>query len=200
MKRGLSVVSDIDDTIKISEVSSKRELLANQFLRPFEVVPSMASVYRRWQQEHPGAAFHYVSASPWQLYGPLSKFALAERFPAGTFQMKLFRPKDSTFFDLFMDQVQFKLGQIEPLLRSYPQRRFVLVGDSGEQDPEIYGELARKYPEQVVGIFIRNVSGEDARGQRFQNAMKDVPGDLWRVFDDAESLGDVSFPLAETDK
>ena len=63
--RGVSVVSDVDDTIKISQVADHRELLNNTFLRPMEAVPGMPALYRRWAKD--GAAFHYVTASPWQL-------------------------------------------------------------------------------------------------------------------------------------
>ena len=55
-------------------------------------------------------------------------------------------------------QNQYKTGVIERILADFPRRRFLLVGDSGEQDPEIYGAIARKHPEQVERIFIRNVA------------------------------------------
>ena len=62
---GVTVISDIDDTIKQSEVADRRKLLQNTFLREFEPVIGMAEVYQGWAAQ--GAAFHYVSSSPWQL-------------------------------------------------------------------------------------------------------------------------------------
>jgi len=135
--RGLSVISDIDDTIKISEVRDHDALLLNTFCRPFKAAPGMAQLYRDWEAR--GAQFHYVSASPWQLYIPLAEFLGKTGFPAGTFHMKEFRVKDRTFLSLLADPQAYKLGMITPLLEQFPHRRFVMVGDSGEKDPEIYG-------------------------------------------------------------
>src|SRR5262245_46252500 len=66
---GFTVISDIDDTIKISQVRDKKALLANTFLKEFEPVPEMAALFQEWAGA--GASFAYVSASPWQLYPPL---------------------------------------------------------------------------------------------------------------------------------
>ncbi len=187
---GLSVISDVDDTIKISMVTNQRALLANTFLRKFEPVEGMPKLYQEWAEA--GAAFHYVSASPWQLYGPLSAFRRSEGFPPGSFHMKLFRLKDSTAFDLFGSQQEYKTGVIERILADFPRRRFILVGDAGEQDPEIYGHVARKHPEQVVRVLIRLVEGADAEPARFERAFQGVPDDRWRVFDDpgeVEAIG-----------
>jgi phosphatidate phosphatase APP1 len=185
---GVSVISDIDDTIKISEVSDRRALLANTFLREFRAVPGMAEAYQRWSRE--GAVFHYVSSSPWQLYRPLSDFLKRSGFPGGTFHLKDFRWKDSSFFNLFASPEQTKRQAIDPIFRDFPRRRFILVGDSGEKDPEIYGELARVHPMLVARILIRDVTGEGADSERYARSFKDVPRDRWKVFRDPEGIGD----------
>ena len=63
-------------------------------------------------------------------------------------------------------------------------RSLVLVGDSGERDPEIYGNVARLYPKRVLRIFIRAVKGEKADDERFLKAFKDVPREKWLIFTD----------------
>ena len=63
-------------------------------------------------------------------------------------------------------------------------RLLVLVGDSGEKDPEIYGFIARKYPKRVHRIFIRAVKGESARNERFLKAFEGVPQEKWSIFTD----------------
>lgn len=63
-------------------------------------------------------------------------------------------------------------------------RTLVLVGDSGEHDPEIYGKVARMYPKRVGQIFIRAVKGEKPDADRFREAFKDVPREKWLVFTD----------------
>ncbi|TXT21765.1 MAG: hypothetical protein FD138_3983, partial [Planctomycetota bacterium] len=96
---GWHVISDIDDTIKISQVRDKPELMLNTFCRPFRPVPGMAKLYRSWAADR--VRFHYVSASPWQLYSPLAAFIREQDFPAGSFHMKLFRLQDRTRTSLF---------------------------------------------------------------------------------------------------
>lgn len=78
-------------------------------------------------------------------------------------------------------------------------RTLILVGDSGERDPEIYGNVARLYPKRVGRIFIRAVKGEKPDDERFQKAFKDVPREKWLVFTDPlkdlpKELNDVSIP------
>lgn len=63
---GLSIISDIDDTVKLSNVLDKRKLLRNTFLEEFHVVPGMPELYRNWSDTF-DASFHFVSASPWQV-------------------------------------------------------------------------------------------------------------------------------------
>jgi len=180
-EEGLSVISDIDDTIKITEVHSKSATLRNTFLREFQAVPGMAGFYRDLAESN-NAAFHYISASPWQLYQPLADFVASNGFPAGTFELKPFRWKDRSFFSLFADPEVYKSHVIEPLLRQFPRRKFILIGDSGERDPEIYGALAQKYPEQISRIYIRNVTNESTDAARYQEAFHGVPAGKWRIF------------------
>jgi phosphatidate phosphatase APP1 len=183
---GLSVVSDIDDTIKVTNVRNRKETLENTFLRAFQAVPGMAETYRLLADRK--AAFHYVSASPWQLYPPLADFVRDAGFPAGTFHLKPLRFGVSSVLDLIGPQQAFKTGQIESLFRALPRRRFVLIGDSAEQDPEIYGNLARKHGEQVRAIWIRNVTHETADNARCQAAFQGLPQGRWLLFREAAEL------------
>ncbi|MEQ2007985.1 MAG: App1 family protein [Limisphaerales bacterium] len=183
---GLSVISDVDDTIKVSHVRDRQALLRKTFYEPFQAVDGMATVYRAWAEE--GTSFHYVSASPWQLYEPIVEFAATNRFPAGSWHMKQFRVKDSSFLALLDSPEAYKPGVIEPMLRQFPQRRFVLVGDSGERDPEIYGALSRQFPQQVHRVFIRDVTGEDAKAARYEAAFKGVPRERWQIFREPKEI------------
>jgi hypothetical protein len=186
---GLSVISDIDDTIKISQVLDQHALVRNTFCRPFKPVPGMADVYQRWARNR-GAQFHYVSASPWQLYPPLADFIRSNAFPAGTFHLKHARLRDGTFVELFTSPERYKPGVIEPLLERFPGRRFVLVGDSGERDPEIYAAVARKHRKQVARIFIRDVTDEAADSRRYRETFADLPPDLWRIFKEPSAIAE----------
>jgi phosphatidate phosphatase APP1 len=188
--QGLSVISDIDDTLKHSYVLCKQTLLTNTFLRPFETIPGMAAVFRRWWAE--GAAFHYVSSSPWQLYGHLAEHLAEEGFPTGSFHLRHFRLRDHLLRRLLLLRRSGKLSVIRRLMRRFPERRFLLVGDSGEHDPEIYGTLARRYPRQVVGIFIRELSSQRDTPRRFAKAFRKIDPSLVRLYRDAGELASVN--------
>lgn len=184
--KGVSVISDIDDTIKVSNVIDKQELLANTFLRPFKAAPGMATLYKKWHSQQ-DTVFHYVSASPWQLYPVLSEFIQASAFPSGLFYMKSFRWKDSSFLNLFADPIEYKINIIESILQRYPQRQFILVGDSGEKDPEVYGKIARKFPKQIIRILIRKV-GDNNSESRFTTAFLNLNQDIWQAFKTTQEI------------
>ncbi len=183
---GLSVISDIDDTVKISEVRDKEALLRNSFLEPFRAVPGMAAAYGRLKRA--GAVFHYVSSSPWQLYPPLAAFLEDAGLPRGSFHLRSFRLKDQSVMNVFKSSKETKPPLIEGLLAAYPNRRFILIGDSGELDPEIYGDIARSHPGQIAAVFIRRVSPEDADAARYRAAFAGLPEALWTLFDDARAI------------
>ena len=176
---GLSVVSDIDDTIKITQVpAGKRTILRNTFLREFRAAPGMRDRYVDMIAQHGAAAdvcFHYVSGSPWQLYALLSEFLIAqEQFPAGTFHMKnlrknLFESGALESIRAFvlggdLSTLDQKVRQITNLMIHLPRRKFILIGDSGEKDPEVYRAIQKLFPNQVQQILIRDVLGERLAG------------------------------------
>jgi hypothetical protein len=177
---GLTIISDVDDTVKISEVTDRQKLLRNTFVEPFDAVEGMATIYQRWTAA--GAQLHFVSASPWQLYSPLGEFLEEAGFPSAVWHMRSIRLKDLTVLRLFDDPFEAKLAVIDAILISTPQRQFVLVGDSGEQDPEVYGEIARRHPDQVLGVLIRHVTEESGDESRFADAFEDVPRERWQLF------------------
>lgn len=186
-EKGTIVVSDIDDTVKISEVYDRQALLKNTFERPFRAVEGMAEAYQGLKKA--GATLHYVSDSPWQLYPSLRKFLNEAGFPAAEFHLKYFRLKDRTFLSLFDSPMESKPPAIEKLLVDFPRHDFILIGDSGQKDPEIYGEIARKYQGRIKHIYIRRVTRETERNPRYYNAFHGLKRSLWTVFDNASVIG-----------
>ena len=183
---GISVISDIDDTIKHSQVLDKKALLANTFLRPYQAVTGMPQAYRAWSER--GWALHYVSSSPWQLYPSLSEFLAQQGFPAGSWHLRDFRFKDQSFFNLFASSIKTKTPVIEGILQAYPQRRFVLVGDAGEQDPQIYAAIAQRFPQQIAHVFIRDLGADPDLAARMTQLFAGMSDKRWTVFTDAKSL------------
>lgn len=193
---GVSVISDIDDTIKHSQVTDKPQLIKNTFLRPFREINGMPRLYADLAEA--GVAFHYVSSSPWQLYGPLNKFMVEFNYPMGTMHLKFFRLTDRSALRMIRSQQKTKLAAIRPLLDAFPNRRFMLIGDSGERDPEIYGEIASEHPEQVAGIFIRNVTGQGRAHPRYTEAFGALQSDRWTLFEDPTQVYDRMLEIAQT--
>jgi phosphatidate phosphatase APP1 len=186
---GLSVISDIDDTVKVTNVADRRELLRNTLLREFTAVPGMADVYSRWQAA--GTAFHYVSASPWQLATCLHGFLGEAGLPLGSLHLKIFRLKDSTPLGRFPSRKRSKRRAIEQILDDFPRRRFVLIGDSGERDPEVYHAVARRRPAQVAGIAIRQLDGHAPPHKvraRLERIARRLPSGGLRIFTTADEL------------
>ncbi|MCP3902712.1 MAG: DUF2183 domain-containing protein [Planctomycetes bacterium] len=183
---GLSVISDIDDTVKLTEVTDRAAMFDRTFFRDFEPAPGMPELYRRWARQ--GARFHFVSSSPWNLYKPLDAFLTGSGFPDRSVSLKLVRVKDKTILDLFRKGTETKPRQIVPILERFPRRRFVLVGDSGEQDPEVYAALLREHPQQIVRIYIRNVDGSVATDARYREAFASIDPERWTLFADPSGL------------
>lgn len=166
---GISVISDIDDTIKVTELPAGSDVvIRNTFFKDFEAAPGMNRLYNSWEENN--AAFHYVSGAPWQLYDPITSFLFdvesGSSYPRGSFHMKTVRKSffnPGTWADfsklLFGENMtrNQKTEQIATLLETFPDRRFILVGDSGEMDPEIYSSIKEQYPDQIMEIIIRDV-------------------------------------------
>ncbi|MCC5941591.1 MAG: App1 family protein [Balneolaceae bacterium] len=163
---GHSVISDVDDTVKITELPAGSQIvIRNTFYKEYVAAPDMAEFYHSFGEN---TAFHYVSGSPWQLFRPLSQFLFGDEagFPEGTFHMKSVTKNFlslNTWRDLrelvMNEDVTFdqKITQISQILEHFPQREFILIGDSGEADPEVFSTIREMFPDQVREIYIRDV-------------------------------------------
>ena len=187
---GISVISDVDDTIKVSRILQKSELFTNTFVKPYSSVSGMAHRYQQWAEQ--GATFHYVSGTPWQLYPALSTFMSNEGFPAGSFHLRTIHFWDRRLRNLFADAHTYKKPPIREILLRYPLRQFVLVGDLGEYDAEIYSELARECPNQVHSIWLRRPDEVRIPIEQLRNQLtalfSDLPTIKWGVFEHGDDL------------
>lgn len=169
----LGIISDLDDTILVSEVLSKRRLLRNSLTVPAEdrrAVAGMAELYRRLAQQNPApesTPIFYVSGSPRQLTDSIRRFLQANAFPRGVLQLKEISTERG---DSLLDTPAYKRKHIDKILAAFPGVKFLLLGDDGEQDPEIFAQVTAQYPERVEGVWIRRVQDDPARpklaGQR----------------------------------
>jgi phosphatidate phosphatase APP1 len=155
----MGIISDLDDTVVHSSATSVLKmawivLLNNAHTRlPFEGV---AAFYEALQRGPDGGRaqnpIFYVSSSPWNIYDVLEDFLDVHGVPEGPLFLKDWSPTV-----LGMHRAH-KLGIISMLLRIYPELPFVLIGDSGEEDPEIYHQAVREHPGRIRAIYIRDVT------------------------------------------
>jgi hypothetical protein len=169
------VVTDLDDTIKETNVNNHAEARANTLLRPFRPVEGMPELYRAWQAA--GGArvhFHVVSAGPWQLHEPLRRFTEEAGFPPFTWDM---RCVDATDPQAIVEEtveadparlLEFKLQALRALMTRWPSQHVVLVGDSGERDPETYARILAEYPARVDAVYIHDVTGQGRQDARYR--------------------------------
>jgi phosphatidate phosphatase APP1 len=157
------VISDMDDTVLQSEVTSflraaRMVLLENARTRlPFAGV---AAFYRALRDGAGGAGnpVFYVSSSPWNLYDVISGFLEAEEIPAGPLLLR--------DWDLGLSLLRneaHKASHIREILETYPGLRFILVGDSAQEDPEIYARTVAAHPGRILAVYIRNVEPRPER-------------------------------------
>jgi phosphatidate phosphatase APP1 len=179
-KTGLTVISDIDDTVKISNVLNKKELIKNTFLKPYKTTKGMPEYYKELQDD--GAFFHYVSASPWQLYPSLKPF-LDDNYPQGTISLRNFRIKDSSIIKFLQSSEEYKIKLIKEIIQRYPKHDFILIGDSGEHDPEVYAKIYNQFKGSNITIMIRAVKGSDISDERLLSTFKSIPQDDWVLFE-----------------
>ena len=186
------VVSDIDDTILRTEAThllrmARLVLFSNAHTRlPFEGV---AAFYRALQGGPDGRdnPVFYVSTSPWNLYDLLEKFLEIQKIPKGPIFLKDW----GGLKDLLkgMDHRRHKLEVIRDIFDTHPTLSFVLIGDSGQQDAETYGQISREYPDRVLAIYIRDVSRKerDAEVRNIYEKMRSLGIPMLLVKDTVEA-------------
>ena len=84
--------------------------------------------------------------------------------------------------------IRDRRSAIQKLIRNLPRRRYILIGDSGEKDPEIYRKIARKFPSNIVGLFIRELPDHPIAPDRWQKICEDGPGSICERFTGAKEL------------
>ncbi|AFZ65763.1 App1 family protein [Deinococcus peraridilitoris] len=156
------VISDLDDTVVQTGVTRLWQMIGtvlfgNAHTRlPF---PGVGALYRALTCGAGGTSnnpLFYVSSSPWNLFDMLWTFLEYRRIPLGPIFLR-----DWGLHIFRSGHHSHKLDAIEELFRTYPNLPFVLIGDSGEQDPEIYREVVHRHPQRVLAVYIRDVA--DAR-------------------------------------
>lgn len=158
--QGLTVISDIDDILRVTKIYQPKEGLLNTFARPFTPWMNMPSIYANWSRSLPTMHFHYLTTTPEQITANYMQF-IYDNYPGGSFDT---RPLNFSDLSATLSIRKFLL---EKIFQTYPDRKFILVADTSNSDVmRDYPEMATEYPGQVQCIFLRNTSSTDS-GDRF---------------------------------
>lgn len=154
----IGLVSDVDDTIVETGLTRGIEFVRATLLTPVRErtpLPGAAALYRALVEPAGGPIrpVFYVSTSPWNLHDMLLEFVALRRFPLGPLLLTDWGPSHSGLFRIGAQE--HKGGLVRGMLEEHPQLGLVLVGDSGQQDPEIYAALAREHPDRIRAVYIR---------------------------------------------
>ncbi|KAI0272707.1 hypothetical protein BC834DRAFT_817656 [Gloeopeniophorella convolvens] len=157
----IRVISDIDDTVKLSGVvNGARTIFHNVFVKDLKesLIPGMGEWYN--DMYHRGVRFHYVSNGPFELLPVINEFFQLAKLPSGSIRLRSYGTR-SLFSGLLSAPGERKREGVLEVLSSFSTCRFILIGDSGEQDLELYAAMARDHPDQVACIFIRDANTYD---------------------------------------
>lgn len=152
------IVSDIDDTVL--STSLPRPLIAawNSFVRSEgarQAIPGMAVFYRDVLDRHPDAPIIYLSTGAWNTHGFLTRFLERHRYPAGPMLLTDWGPTNTGWFRSGQEHKRNSLLQLSV---DFPRIKWLLVGDDGQHDPEVYGDFAQTNPDRVTAIAIRQLT------------------------------------------
>ncbi|CAD6583113.1 MAG: deubiquitinating enzyme [Tremellales sp. Tagirdzhanova-0007] len=177
--KGVRVVSDLDDTVKHSDIlAGPRQVFRNVFCRPVKdlCVKGMNELYRDMAATGVDG-FHYVSNSPLELLQSVQEFLKVHHFPEIlSLRLKSYGSR-SMVSSMFNSARKRKRESICAILDAFMDSRFLLFGDSGEHDLEIYLSIARERPRQVIGVFIRDVTGGRLQAT-VRNVISELPKQL----------------------
>lgn len=163
----LGIISDVDDTVVVSDVADRSRLLAHTFLENYlqrRAIPGVADFYRSIAARNalPDATpVIYLTATPRHLLPSLTAFLEHSGFPPGPILAK--KVTDGAGGDPLLDQERYKLARIEAILADLPEVRFVLSGDDGERDPEVFQAIRERHPLRIDAVYIRKVNQDPSR-------------------------------------
>jgi phosphatidate phosphatase APP1 len=158
----LGIVSDVDDTVMVTALP--RPLLAawNTFVLDEHArmaVPGMAVLYERLTNRYPGAPVFYLSTGAWNVAATLTRFLSRHLYPAGPLLLTDWGPTDDRWF---RSGREHKRATLARLARELPDLRWLLIGDDGQHDQEIYAEFAAEHADRVAAVAIRRLSPTQA--------------------------------------
>jgi hypothetical protein len=181
---GLTVVSDIDDILRITKIYEPSQGLLNSFAKEYVPWENMPDIYANWSKSLPNMHFHYLTTTPEQVTRAYMNFTYAH-YPGGSFDT---RPLNFSDVSATLSIRKFLLTKI---FETFPERKFILVADTSNSDVmKDYPLMATTYPDQVQCIFLRNTTATDS-GDKFPydtSGFKDLNQEKYMFFLNPDDL------------
>ncbi|PHH84904.1 hypothetical protein CDD83_1193 [Cordyceps sp. RAO-2017] len=181
---GVTVVSDIDDILRVTKIYEPKEGLLNTFARPFAPWMKMPDIYANWSSSVNNLHFHYLTTTPEQVTRNYMDF-IYKTYPLGSFDT---RPLNFSDLSATLHIRRFLLDKV---FQTFPRRKFVLVADTTNRDVmKAYPQMYKDYPGQVQCILLRNTSSTDP-GDKFPydtSGFKDIPKERYMFFNVPDDL------------
>lgn len=174
------VISDIDDTVVYTGVTSRLKLASTILLKnAYTRLPlkGVAGFYNALQQSSGDGNLNplfYVSSSPWNMYDLFREFFQINKIPDGPIFLRDWGFERRSM--LAVKNQKYKLDAIYNILDSFPELKFILIGDSGEEDPEIYAKVIQAYPQRILAVYIRDVKHAASRVEEIRKLADQVEG------------------------
>ncbi|MDH6181176.1 phosphatidate phosphatase APP1 [Microbacteriaceae bacterium SG_E_30_P1] len=184
------IISDVDDTVMVTALPRPFLAAWNTFVLDEHArtpVAGMAVLYDRLSSANPGAPIIYLSTGAWNVAPTLSRFMSRNLYPRGPLLLTDWGP---THDRIFRSGQEHKRTSLERIAREFPTTKWLLIGDDGQHDPELYREFATAHPENVAAVAIRNLSPGEAvlAGGRNTDAADAVSGVPWISAPDGAGL------------
>jgi phosphatidate phosphatase APP1 len=152
------IVSDIDDTVMVTALPRPFLALWNTFVlseRARMATPGMAVLLDRLTIEHPDAPVIYLSTGPWNAAPTLARFLTRNMYPSGAL---LLTDWGLTQDRWFRSGQEHKRQNLDRLAKEFPDMRWLLIGDNGQHDEQIYSQFTQHNADKVAAIAIRQLS------------------------------------------
>jgi phosphatidate phosphatase APP1 len=191
------VISDIDDTIVQTDAANLLRMARTVFLgnaRTRLPFPGVAAFYQALLRGQGGKGWNplfFVSSSPWNMYDLMEQFFQIENIPLGhVLFLRDWGISENEFLPIRHEE--FKSETIQQIMAFYADLPFILIGDSGQKDPEVYAEMVKKYPQRILAVYIRNVSQDPARAAEVRLLAQEILAAGSNLI-----LADNTLPMAE---
>jgi phosphatidate phosphatase APP1 len=156
------IVSDVDDTVMVTALPRPFLAFWNTFVLDEHArvpTPGMSVMLERIAAAHPGGPMIYLSTGAWNVAPTLSRFLSRNLFPPGALLLTDWGPTHDRWF---RSGAEHKREELARLAEEFPQLKWLLVGDDGQHDEEIYGDFAKANPDKVTAVAIRQLSPGEA--------------------------------------